>query len=335
MKITFPDKNVREYPDGTTALDIAKSISEGLARNVLSAKVNGVVQDATRPIEGDATLELLTWNEEEGKKTLWHSSAHLMAEALEAFYPGVKFWVGPPVENGFYYDIDLGGQQISSEDFPKIEKKMLELARQNNPYVRTMMGKDEALKYFSEKGDEYKLDLIQGLVDGNITFYKQGNFTDLCRGPHIPHTGYIKAAKLMNIAGAYWKGDEKNKQLTRIYGITFPKQKELDEYLAMLEDARKRDHRKIGKELEIFTFDDDVGPGLPLWLPNGGVLIEELERLAKKTENAAGYHRVRTPHIAKESMYKTSGHLPYYAESMFPPMILEGETFSKFRSTKR
>jgi len=327
MKITFPDKNVREYPAGTTALDIAKSISEGLARNVLSAKVNGQIQDATRPINGDATLELLTWDSDGGKSTMWHSSAHLMAEALESFYPGIKFWVGPPVDHGFYYDVDLGDHKISSEDFPKIEKKMLELARQNNPYVRSEMGKAEAIKYFTEKGDQYKLDLLQNLEDGSITFYQQGNFTDLCRGPHIPHTGYIKAVKLMNLAGAYWKGDEKNKQLTRIYGITFPKQKELDEYLAMLEEARKRDHRKIGKEMGIFMFDDEVGPGLPLWLPNGGVIIEELEKLAKKTENEAGYLRVRTPHIAKESMYLTTGHLPYYADSMFPPMEMDGEKY--------
>src|SRR6187455_1996984 len=327
MKITFPDKNVREYPEGTTALDIAKSISEGLARNVLSAKVNGNIQDATRPINSDSTLELLTWDADGGKSTMWHSSAHLMAEALESFYPGIKFWVGPPVEHGFYYDVDLGEHKISSEDFPKIEKKMLELARQNNPYVRSEMGKAEAIKFFTEKGDQYKLDLLQNLEDGSITFYQQGNFTDLCRGPHIPHTGYIKAVKLMNLAGAYWKGDEKNKQLTRIYGITFPKQKELDEYLAMLEEARKRDHRKIGRELEIFMFDDEVGPGLPLWLPNGGVIIEELEKLAKKTENEAGYLRVRTPHIAKESMYLTTGHLPYYADSMFPPMEMDGEKY--------
>ena len=327
MKITFPDKNVREYPDGTTALDIAKSISEGLARNVLAARVNGLIQDATRPITGDSTLELLTWDNDGGKSTMWHSSAHLMAEALESFYPGIKFWVGPPVEHGFYYDVDLGDHKISSEDFPKIEKKMLELARQNNPYVRSEMSKADAISYFTEKGDQYKLDLLQNLEDGNITFYKQGNFTDLCRGPHIPHTGYIKAAKLMNLAGAYWKGDEKNKQLTRIYGITFPKQKELDEYIAMLEEARKRDHRKIGREMEIFMFDDEVGPGLPLWLPNGGVIIEELEKLAKKTENEAGYLRVRTPHIAKESMYLTTGHLPYYADSMFPPMEMDGEKY--------
>lgn len=327
MKITFPDKNVREYPDGTSSLDIAKSISEGLARNVLAAKVNGAVQDATRPVYGDATLELLTWENSDGKATMWHSSAHLMAEALESFYPGIKFWVGPPVENGFYYDVDLGEHKISSEDFPKIEKKMMELARQNNHFVRSEMSKQDAINYFHDKGDQYKLDLLEKLEDGSITFYQQGKFTDLCRGPHIPHTGYIKAVKLMNLAGAYWKGDEKNKQLTRIYGITFPKQKELDEYLAMLEEARKRDHRKIGKEMEIFMFDDEVGPGLPLWLPNGGVIIEELERLAKKTENEAGYLRVRTPHIAKESMYLTTGHLPYYADSMFPPMEMDGEKY--------
>ena len=327
MKITFPDKNVREYPDGTSSLDIAKSISEGLARNVLAAKVNGAVQDATRPVNGDASLELLTWENSDGKSTMWHSSAHLMAEALESFYPGIKFWVGPPVENGFYYDVDLGDHKISSEDFPKIEKKMMELARQNNHFVRSEMSKQDAINYFHDKGDQYKLDLLEKLEDGSITFYQQGKFTDLCRGPHIPHTGYIKAVKLMNLAGAYWKGDEKNKQLTRIYGITFPKQKELDEYLAMLEEARKRDHRKIGKEMEIFMFDDEVGPGLPLWLPNGGVIIEELERLAKKTENEAGYLRVRTPHIAKESMYLTTGHLPYYADSMFPPMEMDGEKY--------
>ena len=327
MKITFPDKNVREYPDGTTAMDIAKSISEGLARNVLAAKINGQVSDLSRPINSDAALELLTWDSQDGKNTMWHSSAHLMAEALEFYFPGIKFWVGPPVENGFYYDVDLGGKQISSDDFKKIEDKMIELARKNNVYIRKEVPKQEAIAYFTEKNDEYKLDLLQNLEDGNITFYTQGNFTDLCRGPHIPHTGYIKAVKLMNLAGAYWKGDEKNKQLTRIYGITFPKQKELDEYLAMLEEAKKRDHRKLGKELDIFMFDDEVGPGLPLWLPNGGVLIEQLENLAKRTENEAGYKRVRTPHLAKESMYLTTGHLPYYAESMFPPMEMDGEKY--------
>jgi threonyl-tRNA synthetase len=327
MKITFPDKNVREYPEGTTAFEIAKSISEGLARNVLAAKVNGEVRDLQRPINEDANLELLTWDSAGGKSTFWHSSAHLMAEALEFYFPGVKFWVGPPVENGYYYDIDLGEKTITLEDFKKIEDKMLELARQSNPYIRKEISKAEAINYFTEKGDQYKLDLLQGLDDGNITLYTQGNFTDLCRGPHIPNTGYIKAIKLMNIAGAYWKGDEKNKQLTRLYGITFPKQKELDEYLKMLEEAKKRDHRKLGKELEIFIFDDEVGPGLPLWLPNGGVIIEELERLAKRTEQAAGYKRVRTPHLAKESMYRTTGHIPYYQESMFPPMDLDGEKY--------
>ena len=327
MKITFPDKNVREFPEGTTAMEIAKSISEGLARNVLAAKVNGEVRDLNRPITSDSTLELLTWDSADGKSTMWHSSAHLMAEALESFYPGIKFWVGPPVDNGFYYDVDLGGQAISSEDFKKIEDKMLELARQNNPYVRKEMSKAEAVKYFTDKNDEYKLDLLNNLEDGSITFYTQGNFTDLCRGPHIPSTGTIKAVKLTTLAGAYWKGDEKNKQLTRIYGITFPKQKELDEYLHMLEEAKKRDHRKLGKELDIFMFDDDVGPGLPLWLPNGGIIIEQLENLAKRTEQEAGYSRVRTPHLAKENMYITTGHLPYYADSMFPPMEMDGEKY--------
>ena len=327
IKITFPDKNVREYPEGTTSLEIAKSISEGLARNVIAAKVNGEVWDATRPIKSDSTLQLLTWDDREAKSTMWHSSAHLMAEALEFFYPGIKFGIGPPIDNGFYYDVDLGGQAISSEDFKKIEDKMLELAKQANKYIRKEISKKEAIDYFKEKGDEYKLDLLNDLEDGTITFYQQGNFIDLCRGPHIPDTGLIKAAKLMNIAGAYWRGDEKNKQLTRIYGITFPKKSQLDEYLTMLEEAKKRDHRKIGKEMDIFTFDDDVGPGLPLWMPNGAVIIEQLEKLAKKTEQEAGYQRVRTPHIAKESMYLTSGHLPYYADSMFPPMEMDGEKY--------
>ncbi|MFM2207753.1 MAG: threonine--tRNA ligase [Bacteroidota bacterium] len=327
IHVTFPDQKVREYPSGTTALEIAKSISEGLARNVLAAKVNGETWDATRPITSDVTLQLLTWDDRDGKSTMWHSSAHLMAEALEVFYPGVKFGIGPPVDNGFYYDIDLGEHTLSSDDFKKIEDKMLELAKQGNKYVRKEVSKEEAVKYFTEKNDPYKLDLLKDLEDGRITFYEQGNFTDLCRGPHIPDTGFIKAVKLTNISGAYWRGDEKNKQLTRVYGITFPKKSQLEEYLQMLEEAKKRDHRKIGKEMEIFTFDDDVGPGLPLWLPNGGVLIEELESLAKRTEQKAGYHRVRTPHIAKESMYLTSGHLPYYQDSMFPPMVMEGEKY--------
>ncbi len=260
INITFPDGAVRQYEQGVTALDIAKSISEGLARKVIAANVNGETWDATRPITKDATLKLLTWNDTEGKYTFWHSSAHLMAEAVESMFPGVKFWVGPPVENGFYYDMDLGDRKMSEEDLAALEKKMNELAKQNNPYIRKEIPKAEAVQYFTKKGDEYKLDLLQGLKDGEITFYTQGNFTDLCRGPHIPNTGFIKAIKLTNIAGAYWKGDEKNKQLTRMYGITFPHQKELDEYLQMLEEAKKRDHRKLGKELGIYTMDDDVGP---------------------------------------------------------------------------
>ena len=329
IKITFPDGANREYPYGSTALDIAKSISEGLARKVLAADVNGQIWDATRPIATDATLKLLTWDDAQGKSTFWHSSAHLMAEAIESLYPGVKFWVGPATENppGFYYDMDLGGQQISDDDLRKLETKMAELAKQNAAYQRKEISKTEALSYFTNKGDEYKLDLLGNLKDGEITFYTQGQFTDLCRGPHIPHTGFIKAIKLTNIAGAYWKGDENNKQLTRIYGITFPAKKELDEYEALQEEARKRDHRKLGKELGIFTFDDQVGPGLPLWMPNGGIIIEELERLAKDSEDKAGYKRVVTPHIAKESLYITSGHLPYYQDSMYPPMELEGQKY--------
>jgi threonyl-tRNA synthetase len=324
INIAFPDGAVRQYPKGITALDIAKSISEGLARKVLAADLNGQVWDATRPINEDVKLKLLTWDDNGGKSTFWHSSAHLMAEAIENLFPGVKFWVGPPVDNGFYYDVDLGDRHISEEDLRKLEVKMAELAKQNNAYVRKEIPKAEAIQYFSEKGDEYKLDLLQNLEDGNISFYTQGSFTDLCRGPHIPATGIIKAIKLTNIAGAYWKGDEKNKQLTRIYGVTFPSQKQLDEYVQMLEEAKKRDHRKLGKELGIFTMDDDVGPGLPLWMPNGTVIIEELERLAKETELDAGYKRVVTPHIAKENLYLTSGHLPYYQDSMYPPMELEG-----------
>jgi threonyl-tRNA synthetase len=327
INITFPDGAVRTYDKGITALSIAKSISEGLARKVLAASVNGVVCDATLPIHSDAQLQLLTWNDGGGKSTFWHSSAHLMAEAVEALFPGVKFWVGPPVENGFYYDMDLGDRKMSEEDLLALEKKMNELAKKNSEYVRKEISKSDALQYFTEKGDEYKLDLLQGLQDGEITFYTQGDFTDLCRGPHIPTTSFIKAIKLTSVAGAYWKGDEKNKMLTRVYGITFPNQKELDEYLAMLEEAKKRDHRKLGKELGIYTMDDDVGPGLPLWMPNGTIIIEELEKLAKETESAAGYKRVVTPHIAKESMYLTSGHLPYYADSMFPPMEMDGEKY--------
>jgi threonyl-tRNA synthetase len=327
INITFPDGAVRQYEAGVTALDVAKSISEGLARKVIAAEVGGQVWDATRQINEDGHLKLLTWDDAAGKNTFWHSSAHLMAEAIEALFPGVKFWVGPPVENGFYYDVDLGNYKITEDDLRKLEQKMAELAKQNNVYTRKEVPKHEAVNYFTEKGDEYKLDLLQNLQDGEITFYTQGNFTDLCRGPHIPSTGFIKAIKLTNIAGAYWKGDERNKQLTRIYGVTFPSQKELDAYLHLLEEAKKRDHRKLGKELGIYTMDDDVGQGLIMWMPNGTAIIEELEKLAKETETAAGYKRVVTPHIAKESMYLTSGHLPYYADSMYPPMELEGEKY--------
>jgi threonyl-tRNA synthetase len=327
INITLPDGSVKQFEKGITAMEIAQSISEGLARKVLSARVNKQVWDASRPIEQDAELQLLTWDEKDGKNTFWHSSAHLMAEALEALHPGVKFGIGPPVDNGFYYDIDLGGKTIGAEDLEALEKKMKELAAQKNTYERSEVSKADAIAYFKEKDDEYKLELIDELEDGQITFYKQGNFVDLCRGPHIPHTGLIKAIKLTNIAGAYWRGNENNPMLTRIYGITFPKQSMLTEWVEMMEEAKKRDHRKIGKELEIYTFDDDVGPGMPLWLPNGAVMIEQLEKLAKKTEQAAGYSRVKTPHIAKESMYLKSGHLPYYEDSMFPAMDIDGQKY--------
>jgi threonyl-tRNA synthetase len=327
INIQFPDGAVRQYEAGISADGIAKSISEGLARKVLAASVNGEVWDSTRPITVDATLQLLTWDDDAGKNTFWHSSAHLMAEAVEALYPGVKFWVGPALDKGFYYDIDLGDRHLIEDDLIAIERKMNELAKQANTFNRKEISKADAIAYFTERNDPYKLDLLEGLQDGNITLYAQGNFTDLCRGPHIPNTGAIKAIKLTNIAGAYWKGNEKNKMLTRLYGVTFPNQKELDAYLLMLEEAKKRDHRKLGKELGIFTMDEDVGLGLPLWLPNGTIIIEELEKLAKETEEVAGYKRVVTPHIAKESMYLTSGHLPYYADSMFPPMELDGTKY--------
>lgn len=327
VQIQFPDGAVRSYEKGITALGIAKSISEGLAKKVLAASIDGEVWDATRPINKDAALKLLTWDDADGKNTFWHSSAHLLAEAVEMQFPGAKFWVGPALEKGFYYDIDLGGKTIREEDVLVLEQKMNALAKKANDYIRKEISKAEAFAYFTEKGDEYKLDLLSGLEDGTITFYTQGDFTDLCRGPHIPNTSVIKAIKITNIAGAFWKGDEKNKMLTRVYGVTFPNQKELDEYLLLLEEAKKRDHRKLGKELGIYTMDDDVGPGLPLWMPNGTIIIEELERLAKETEEAAGYKRVVTPHIAKESMYITSGHLPYYQDSMFPPMELDGTKY--------
>ncbi len=324
VNIQFPDGAVRSFDKGITPMQIAKSISEGLAKKVIASAINGQVKDASTPINEDAALKLITWDDADGRSTFWHSSAHLLAEAVEATFPGVKFWVGPAVDRGFYYDMDLGDKTISEDELGLLEKKMGELAKKNSLFVRKEISKADATTYFTEKGDEYKLDLLAGLPDGEITFYTQGDFTDLCRGPHIPHTGLIRAIKLTSIAGAYWKGDEKNKQLTRIYGVSFPSQKELDEHILMLEEAKKRDHRKLGKELGIFTFDDQVGPGLPLWMPNGTIIIEELENLAKETEKEAGYKRVVTPHIAKESLYITSGHLPYYQESMYPPMELDG-----------
>jgi len=324
VNIQFPDGAVRSFDKGITPMQIAKSISEGLAKKVIASAIDGQVKDASTPINADATLKLITWDDADGRSTFWHSSAHLLAEAVEATFPGVKFWVGPAVDRGFYYDIDLGDKTISEDELGLLEKKMGELAKKNSLFVRKEISKADATAYFTEKGDEYKLDLLAGLPDGEITFYTQGDFTDLCRGPHIPHTGLIRAIKLTSIAGAYWKGDEKNKQLTRIYGVSFPSPKELDEHILMLEEAKKRDHRKLGKELGIFTFDDQVGPGLPLWMPNGTIIIEELENLAKETEKEAGYKRVVTPHIAKESLYITSGHLPYYQESMYPPMELDG-----------
>ncbi|PWJ42901.1 threonine--tRNA ligase [Sediminitomix flava] len=320
IKVTLPDNSVREYEQGSSSLDVAKSISEGLARNVLAAKVNGEVWDATRPLTEDVTLQLLTWNDTEGKSTFWHSSAHLMAEALEALYPGIKLGIGPAIETGFYYDIDFGDYEFSSDDLEKVEKKMNELAKQKNEYKRSEISKADAVQYFTDKDDEYKLDLISGLNDGDITFYEQGAFTDLCRGPHIPHTGFIKAIKLMSVAGAYWRGDEKNKMLTRIYGVTFPKAKELKEYLELLEEAKKRDHRKLGKELELFTFSQSVGQGLPLWLPKGTALRERLEQFLRKEQTKMGYGQVVTPHIGSKDLYVTSGHYAKYGEDSFQPI---------------
>jgi threonyl-tRNA synthetase len=329
INITLPDGSVRQYETGSTSLDVARSISEGLARNVIAAKINGEVWDATRSIETDATLQLLTFKDQEGKTTFWHSTAHLMAEALEALYPGVKLGIGPSIENGFYYDIDLGERSLSSDEFPKIEQKMLELARQKNAYIRKDISKVDAIAFFEEKGDEYKLELLEGLTDGDITFYEQGGFTDLCKGPHIPNTGIIKAVKMMKVAGAYWRGDEKNKQLTRVYGVSFPKAKALKEYLVLLEEAKKRDHRKLGKELELFMFSERVGAGLPIWLPKGAALRSRLEDFLKKEQVKRGYQPVITPHIGKKELYETSGHWEKYGEDSFQPIHTprEGELF--------
>ncbi len=329
INISLPDGSVKKYPIGINGLEIAKSISEGLAREVLSISVNGVIWDATRPIEKDSEIKLLTWKDEGGKYAFWHSSAHLLAEALEALYPGIKFGIGPPIENGFYYDVDFGDQDFDSLHLEKIEKKMIELARQKNSFKRISIRKEEALKYFSKKGDEYKLELIKDLKDGEITLYEQGNFTDLCRGGHIPNTSLIKAIKLLSVAGAYWRGNEKNKQLTRIYGITFPKQKMLEEHVLLLEEAKKRDHRKLGKELQLFTFSEKVGIGLPLWLPKGTVLREKLEDFLRSAQRKAGYKPVITPHIGHKNLYITSGHYEKYGEDSFQPIKTphEGEEF--------
>jgi threonyl-tRNA synthetase len=320
IQVTFPDGTIREYAKGTSALQIATSISEGLARNVLAARVNGQVRDAVLPIDEHCELQLLTWNDAEGKSTMWHSSAHLMAEALEFYYPGIKLAIGPPVNSGFYYDVDLMDYSISEKDLEKIEQKMKELAKAKNPFVRQEISKAEAIAYFTEKQDPYKLELLSELEDGTITFYTQGNFTDLCRGPHIPDTGFIKAVKLTAIAGAYWRGDEKNKQLTRIYGVTFPKQAELIEHLERLEEAKRRDHRKLGKELELFTFSQKVGQGLPMWLPKGAALRERLENFLKTAQRKAGYQQVITPHIGNKELYVTSGHYEKYGADSFQPI---------------
>ena len=321
LNITLPDGSVRQVEPGTTGYDLAAGISEGLARNALAVRVNGEIRDLHRPLTTDATVEILTWNDAGGKQAYWHSSAHLMAEALEALYPGVKLAIGPAIENGFYYDVDLGeGRTISSDDFPLIEKKMLELAKNKSQFVRREVPKAEAIAYFQEKQDPYKLELLENLEDGNITFYSQGSFTDLCRGPHIPDTSPIKAAKIMNVAGAYWRGDEKNKQLTRLYGITFPKQKDLTEYLEKLEEAKRRDHRKLGRELELFAFSEKVGAGLPLWLPKGTALRERLEQFLRKAQVKAGYQPVVTPHIGAKELYVTSGHYEKYGADSFQPI---------------
>ncbi len=329
INITLPDGSVRQYEQGVTSMDVALSISEGLARNVLAASVNGETWDAARPIFNDANVRLFTWNDKEGKATYWHSSAHLMAEALESLYPGIKFGIGPAIDNGYYYDVDAGDVVLTPADLPKIEEKILELAKLKSQYIRKEVSKSDAIAYFTEKADEYKLELLEGLQDGNITFYTQGNFTDLCRGPHIPDTSSIKAVKLTNLAGAYWRGDEKRKQMTRIYGITFPKAKELTEYLELIEEAKKRDHRKLGAELELFMFSEKVGQGLPMWLPKGTQLRERLQNFLRVEQEKQGYQMVVTPHIGSKQLYITSGHYAKYGADSFQPIHTpkEGEEF--------
>lgn len=330
VKIKFPDGNVKEFESGITGLDIAKSISPKLAKEVLAVSVNGETWDLTRPITHDADIKLFTWDDEEGKHAFWHSSAHLMAEALQELYPGTKFGIGPAIENGFYYDIEPGGGVVlTDKDLEAIEKKMLELARQKEEFRRIDVGKKEALEHFAGLGEVYKVELINDLEDGKITYYRQGAFTDLCRGPHLPDTSYIKAIKLTSLAGAYWRGDEHNKMLTRIYGITFPKQKMLDEWLVLMEEAKKRDHRKIGKEMELFTFSQAVGAGLPLWLPKGAMLRDSLEAFLRKVQKKYGYQQVITPHIGNVNLYKTSGHYQKYGKDSFQVITTpqEGEEF--------
>jgi threonyl-tRNA synthetase len=326
IKITLPDGSVREFPQGVKGSEIAQSISEGLARVALSIEVNGEIWDLSRPITQDSSIKIFTWNDKGGKYAFWHSSAHLFAEALEALYPGVKFGIGPPIENGFYYDVDLGDRQFGDEELAAVEKKMVELAKVNSQFVRRDVSKKEAIDYFTKKGDEYKLELLDGLQDGTITFYQQGNFVDLCRGPHIPATGVIKAIKLTSVAGAYWRGNEKNKMLKRIYGITFPKQKELEEYIQLIEEAKKRDHRKLGKELELFAFSEKVGMGLPLWLPKGTILRERLEQFMRRAQIRAGYDPVVTPHIGAKQLYVTSGHYEKYGKDSFQPIHTPDES---------
>ncbi|HOS83587.1 MAG TPA: threonine--tRNA ligase [Bacteroidales bacterium] len=329
IQITFPDNSVKEFAQGITPLQIAENISQQLAREIIAATVNGKEWDVMRPIEENATLQLHKFDTKEGKHAFWHSSAHLMAEALQQIYPGIRFGIGPAIENGFYYDVDPGTAVITEKDLVKIEETMLELARQKNEYVRKNVSKSEAIQFFSSKNEEYKVELIQELEDGTITYYTQGTFTDLCRGPHLPNTDHIKAVKLLNIAGAYWRGDEKRKQLTRIYGITFPKKKMLDEYLELLEQAKQRDHRKIGKELELFMFSNRVGQGLPMWLPKGAALREKLEQFLKNVQRKHGYSQVITPHIGQKELYVTSGHYAKYGKDSFQPIHTpaEGEEF--------
>ena len=327
VRITLPDNSQKEFPSGVTGLQIAESISKGLAREALAVEVNGEVWDLSRPISSDSSVKILKWADDGGKYAYWHSSAHLMAEAIEALYPGTKFGIGPPIENGFYYDIDMGDHSLTTEELGKIEKKMSELTQRDVPYVREEKKWDDAVAYFREKGDQYKLELLDGLKGQPITFYHQGNFTDLCYGPHIPSTGRIKAIKLLSIAGAYWRGDEKNKMLQRIYGVTFPTSKELEEHLFRLEEAKRRDHRKLGQELELFLLTPKVGGGLPLWLPKGTIVRETLESFLRDEQRKRGYLPVITPHIGNINLYKTSGHYPYYKDSQFTPLKVEHEEY--------